>query len=59
MVMNSTYLPAVAGGEETSAKEIDRYSKIMLEEIGYNGQMKLRSARVFVIGTGGLGHPII
>ena len=53
-------LPAVAGGEEMSAKEMDRYSRqIMLEEIGYNGQMKLRSARVCVIGTGGLGHPII
>ena len=53
-------LPAVAGGEGMSAKEMDRYSRqIMLEEIGYNGQMKLRSARVCVIGTGGLGHPII
>ena len=30
-------LPAVAGGEEMSAKEMDRYSRqIMLEEIGYN-----------------------
>ena len=53
-------LPAVAGGEGMSAKEMDRYSRqIMLEEIGYNGQIKLRNARVCVIGTGGLGHPII
>ena len=53
----ATYLPAV---RKMSAKEMDRYSRqIMLEEIGYNGQMKLRSARVCVIGTGGLGHPII
>ena len=41
-----------------SAKEMDRYSRqIMLEEIGYNGQRF--AARVCVIGTGGLGHPII
>ncbi|MDI1494815.1 MAG: Thif family protein [Cenarchaeum symbiont of Oopsacas minuta] len=53
-------LPAVAGGQEMSAKEMDRYSRqIMLEEIGYNGQIKLRNARVCVIGVGGLGHPII
>jgi len=53
-------LPAVAGGsEELSAKELDKFSRqVMLEEIGYQGQLKLRNAKVCVVGTGGLGNPI-
>jgi len=53
-------LPAVAGGsKELSAKELDRFSRqVMLEEIGYNGQLKLKNAKVCVVGTGGLGNPI-
>jgi len=52
-------LPAVAGGSELSSKELDRYSRqIMLEEIGYEGQLKLRKAKVCVVGVGGLGNPI-
>ena len=53
-------LPAVAGGsEELSNKELDRFSRqIMLEEIGYQGQLKLKNAKVCVVGTGGLGNPI-
>ncbi len=53
-------LPAVAGGsEELSAKELDRFSRqVMLEEIGYKGQLKLKNSKVCVVGTGGLGNPI-
>ena len=52
-------LPAVAGGSELSSKDIDRYSRqIMLEEIGYQGQQRLRAAKVCVVGVGGLGNPI-
>jgi len=53
-------LPAVAGGsEELSTKDLDKFSRqIMLEEIGYNGQLKLKNAKVCVVGTGGLGNPI-
>ncbi|MCA9828410.1 MAG: ThiF family adenylyltransferase [Nitrosopumilus sp.] len=53
-------LPAVAGGsEELSSKELDRFSRqVMLEEIGYQGQLKLKNSRVCVVGTGGLGNPI-
>ena len=53
-------LPAVAGGsEELSKKELDKFSRqVMLEEIGYQGQLKLKNAKVCVVGTGGLGHPI-
>jgi len=52
-------LPAVAGGSELSNKDLDRYSRqIMLEEIGYQGQLKLKDAKVCVVGVGGLGNPI-
>ena len=30
----------------------------MLEEIGYQGQLKLKNAKVCVVGIGGLGNPI-
>jgi len=53
-------LPAVAGGsEELSKKELDKFSRqVMLEEIGYTGQLKLKNAKICVIGVGGLGNPI-
>ena len=53
-------LPAVAGGsKELSSKELDRFSRqVMLEEIGYQGQLKLKNSKVCVVGTGGLGNPI-
>jgi len=31
----------------------------MLEEIGYQGQLKLKQAKVCVVGVGGLGNPIV
>jgi len=61
-------LPAVAGGSsgtgegvsDLSEKELDRYSRqVMLEEIGYQGQLKLKQAKVCVVGIGGLGNPIV
>lgn len=53
-------LPAVAGGSnELSTKELDRFSRqVMLEEIGYTGQLKLKNSKVCVVGVGGLGNPI-
>ena len=53
-------LPAVAGGsEELSSKELDRFSRqVMLEEIGYGGQLKIKNSKVCVVGVGGLGNPI-
>jgi adenylyltransferase/sulfurtransferase len=53
-------LPAVAGGsDELSAKELDRFSRqVMLEEIGYSGQLKLKNSKICVVGVGGLGNPI-
>ncbi len=53
-------LPAVAGGsDELSSKELDKFSRqVMLEEIGYQGQLKLKNSKVCVVGVGGLGNPI-
>jgi len=53
-------LPAVAGGsDELTKKELDKYSRqVMLEEIGYGGQLKLKNSKVCVVGVGGLGNPI-
>jgi molybdopterin/thiamine biosynthesis adenylyltransferase len=40
--------------------ELERYARhIILREIGGPGQMKLKNARVLVIGAGGLGSPAL
>ncbi|GAB1477861.1 HesA/MoeB/ThiF family protein [Paracoccaceae bacterium] len=40
--------------------ELDRYSRhILLREIGGPGQMRLKSAKVLVVGAGGLGSPAL
>lgn len=40
--------------------EIDRYARhLVLRDIGGPGQMKLKAARILVIGAGGLGAPLI
>ncbi|MDO9524846.1 MAG: HesA/MoeB/ThiF family protein [Gemmobacter sp.] len=42
------------------AAELDRYARhIMLREIGGPGQRRLKSARVLVVGAGGLGSPAL
>src|ERR1044071_9605172 len=41
-----------------SAEQIERYSRqILVPDIGGKGQIRLREARVIVIGAGGLGSP--
>lgn len=42
-----------------SENEIQRYSRhILLRELGGAGQMRLKTARVLVVGAGGLGSPL-
>ncbi len=44
---------------ELTPKEIERYSRhLVIPEVGMSGQLKLKSARVLVLGAGGLGSPI-
>ncbi|MBQ0823276.1 molybdopterin-synthase adenylyltransferase MoeB [Microvirga sp. HBU67558] len=43
-----------------SSDEIDRYARhIVLRDVGGPGQLRLKAARVLVIGAGGLGAPLI
>jgi adenylyltransferase/sulfurtransferase len=40
-------------------EEIERYSRhLILPEVGVEGQLKLKNARVLLVGTGGLGAPL-
>ncbi len=56
-------VPSIAGGAGAAGTferaEIQRYARhITLPEVGWEGQEKLRNARVLVVGAGGLGSPI-
>jgi molybdopterin/thiamine biosynthesis adenylyltransferase/rhodanese-related sulfurtransferase/molybdopterin converting factor small subunit len=60
-------VPSIAGGSAgiaappvtLSKEEILRYSRhLIMPEVGMGGQLKLKSAKVALIGTGGLGAPL-
>ncbi len=65
-------VPSIAGGSvgapdasvvaavgEFSREEILRYSRhLIMPEVALDGQRKLKSARVLLVGTGGLGSPL-
>src|SRR6266436_4679322 len=60
-------VPSIAGGSAgvaappvtLSKEEILRYSRhLIMPEVGMEGQLKLRNAKVALIGTGGLGAPL-
>ena len=45
--------------KELTDEELETYSRqIVLSDIGYDGQLKLRNARVCLVGVGGLGSPV-
>lgn len=45
---------------EISSSEIERYHRqILLNELGLEGQFKLKASKVLVIGAGGLGSPLL
>lgn len=46
--------------QNLSKTELTRYSRnILLPEVGKEGQLKLKNARVSVVGAGGLGSPVL
>ncbi|MGQ0563030.1 MAG: molybdopterin-synthase adenylyltransferase MoeB [Gemmatimonadota bacterium] len=52
-------VPSIAGGEELSAAELQRYSRhIALPELGLEGQKKLKRGSALIVGAGGLGSPV-
>ena len=63
-------VPSIAGGAASSLtaapltavltnEEIQRYSRhLIMPEVGMEGQLKLKQAKVLMIGTGGLGAPL-
>ncbi len=57
-------IPAIAGGAEglpeLEQAELNRYARhFSLPEFGMEGQQKLKAAKVLVVGTGGLGSPVL
>ncbi|HQX16593.1 MAG TPA: molybdopterin-synthase adenylyltransferase MoeB [Anaerolineales bacterium] len=45
--------------EELSHQQILRYSRhLLIPEVGLEGQRKLKSSSVLIVGTGGLGSPV-
>jgi len=58
--MSAKSAPAEAAPAATLSKdEILRYSRhLIMPEVGMEGQLKLKKARVLMIGTGGLGAPL-
>ncbi len=43
-----------------TATDFLRYSRqMLLEEVGTEGQLKIKTAKVLVVGTGGLGSPVL
>src|ERR1700694_4785134 len=48
-----------AAANHLSNEEILRYSRhLIMPEVGMDGQLKLKAAKVLLIGTGGLGAPL-
>ncbi|MFW2553789.1 molybdopterin-synthase adenylyltransferase MoeB [Aliarcobacter butzleri] len=46
--------------DKLSSEEINRYSRhLILPEVGLEGQLKIKNSKVLVVGTGGLGAPVI
>jgi adenylyltransferase/sulfurtransferase len=59
-------VPSIAGGsavaappETLSKDEVLRYSRhLIMPEVGMDGQLKLKHAKILLVGTGGLGAPL-
>jgi len=52
--------PLVSPAADLTRDEIARYSRhLIIPDLGMVGQQRLKSARVLVVGAGGLGSPTL
>ena len=59
MATKTETLGGTAPATSLSKEEILRYSRhLIMPEVGMEGQLKLKNAKVLMIGTGGLGAPL-
>src|SRR5579871_6761999 len=59
MATKTQVVDANARFTNLSKDEILRYSRhLIMPEVGMDGQLKLKAAKVLLIGTGGLGAPL-
>src|SRR5438270_9539055 len=57
--MATTISPTKTDQAQLSKEEVLRYSRhLIMPEVGMEGQLKLKAARVLCVGTGGLGSPL-
>src|SRR5277367_3365509 len=57
--MTSATIDPIAALPKLTNEEVARYSRhLILPEVGYEGQQKLKAAKVLCVGTGGLGAPL-
>jgi adenylyltransferase/sulfurtransferase len=56
---NTNAAAASARATSLTKEEVQRYSRhLIMPEVGMDGQLKLKNAKVLCIGTGGLGAPL-
>src|SRR5437016_6460099 len=59
MATKTQTLGVNAPATSLSNEEILRYSRhLIMPEVGMDGQLKLKNAKVLLVGTGGLGAPL-
>jgi len=52
--------PLVEPSAPLSTPEVERYARhLLIPDLGMEGQRRLKSARVLVVGAGGLGSPVL
>jgi adenylyltransferase/sulfurtransferase len=57
--MTTATLDPITELPKLTNEEVARYSRhLILPEVGYEGQQKLKAAKVLCVGTGGLGAPL-
>lgn len=57
--MSTVASPAAQTNAVLTNEELQRYSRhLILPEVGPEGQLKLKNAKVLLVGTGGLGAPM-